>query len=117
MDLTAKRNFEPPTPAYQPDQLTLAADGTVQRHVTTVNWNGQDWPTIDISREPDGTFVGHISDPEHGGGTARGTFEQATAGLHPDIAARYRRLFDLCNPSAFDVGATGLGANVVIARN
>ncbi|MBX4188125.1 MAG: hypothetical protein KW793_03245 [Candidatus Doudnabacteria bacterium] len=88
-------------------------DGKVVRVDVWCLWNRVPWMTIKIGQETDptrlteGEFYSHISDPEHGGGSMRGSLDQVLEGLHPRIKANYVALFGLNNPNQATIGQLG----------
>jgi hypothetical protein len=103
-------------PELHPDELVLDSKGGVQQHVTWSAADGENFPSIDISRKSDGSFFAFFSelpDLEHWDHAA-GTLDEATAGLSSDVANRYKELFDLKNPTAFEIAALGFSPNVII---
>jgi hypothetical protein len=70
-------------------------------------WNQVPWSTIRIVRNQDGTFRSDIGDPEHGGGTSRGTLEQVIAGLNLTVQDKYVRLFSLENADESKIKEAG----------
>ena len=82
-------------------------DGRVVSVERWVRWNGVPSPTIVIQRLSDQVFSSQIGDPEHGGGSAKGTLQEVLAGLHPEIAAQYEMLFALREPTPESIAAAG----------
>jgi hypothetical protein len=85
----------------------VIANNQVQAVETYVIWNGEPTTTIDVRRESDGTFRSLIGDPEHGGGSSRGTIDKVLEGLHPNISREYASLFHLTKADQASVQAAG----------
>lgn len=77
-----------------PKSKIVVRSGVVVQVQEWTDWNGEFCITIEIRREPTG-FSCYMSDPSHGGSTARGTLDEALKGFHKTVAAQYRTLFTL----------------------
>ena len=89
----------------RPDKITVK-DGKVIEFERWVRWNGVLWRNIDIKRE-ENRFRSDIGDPEHGGGTMIGKFEEVVWGLHPCFQAQYHQLFHLEKPTEIMIREIG----------
>lgn len=89
------------------DEVVINSDGTVKSISEWTLWNKEPWETVRIVRQPDGSFLSHISDPEHGGGRRSGTLEAVLEPFHPDIAKQYQQLFAAVNPTRQQIRAFG----------
>lgn len=89
-----------------PDVVWLRADGKVREVEDWTLWNGSPTPTVHIERRGDDEFISNISWGD-GGRQTVGTLEEVLEGLHPDIAAKYVKLFALENPTEADLAAIG----------
>ena len=92
--------------AELPPCTVMVLGGQVMEVREWVLWNTTPWMTVQIRREGS-EFYAAISDPEHGGGSDRGTLEAVLQVLHPDVQQHYIRLFALESPNEADIRKAG----------
>lgn len=97
-----------------PDEVIVDARGAVQRVTDWANWNGMEWPMIDVVRHPGDQFACDYSTWDGGGSRHVGMFDEATIGLSPEVAAKFRAVFDMRDPTQDDIVALGFGPNVKV---
>ena len=109
------RTATPSLPECPKSKITIR-DGQVVALEEWTLWNLVPWVTIEMRREPAGFYCA-TGDPEHGGGSDRGTLEHVLAFFHEKIADGYRRLFELKDATVESVRALGFkrGYEVVVA--
>ncbi len=82
-------------PEALPKDSVHLKDGRVQTLSEWTLWNLDPWETVRIEKQSDGSFICHVGDPEHGGGTSRGTLVEVLAWAHPTIRAKLVNIFAL----------------------
>lgn len=112
-------SIENPLP---PDEIVVRG-GAVVKLTCWCNWNGRHEIVEESRREPDGRYMVHVMDPEHGGGGpvyGATMAEAARQVLHPDIVAERVILFGIRNPTEEHIRAlhyrTGDGLRVTFYR-
>ena len=84
----------PPVITLPPDEI-LVSGGLVQELTDWCLWNREPWEIIKIKRNPDGSFFGMFSDPEHGGTSHQGTIQEVALALHRSVAEPIIAIFEM----------------------
>lgn len=96
----------PPIARNQENYIKISLDRVIEVE-TWVICNGKPFATIYISRTGNEFFVSGISDPEHGEGVKQGNIDEVLSGLHPEVATKYKNLFDLFMPTEEKISKVG----------
>lgn len=92
-----------PVPTYE-STITIQ-NGEVVHVQKWVEFGSGPWPTVSIRRWGINDFSADIGGPDGGGPCIRGSFDAAAKGLHENIRATYKALFDLQGPAAETIAA------------